>query len=87
MQIRKIGVVVILHIEIDNQTDTAYTQTDTIDNSLVEFVEKSVTINGVAADESKYSYNTDTHILTIDLDDVSPLSKTTVTFLVKKKNQ
>lgn len=77
-------------IEIDNQTDTAYTQpviTDTIDNSLVEFVEKSVTINGVAADESKYSYNTDTHTLTIDLDDVSPSSKTTVTFLVKKKNQ
>ncbi|MEI3499731.1 MAG: hypothetical protein V8Q71_04545 [Bacilli bacterium] len=90
MQIRKIGVVVILRIEIDNQTDTAYTQpviTDTIDNSLVEFVEKSVTINGVAADESKYSYNTDTHTLTIDLDDVSPSSKTTVTFLVKKKNQ
>lgn len=76
-------------IEIDNQTDTAYMQpiiTDIIDNSLVEFVEKSVTINGAVADESKYSYNNDTHTLTIELDDISPLSKTTVMFLVKKKN-
>ncbi len=75
-------------IKLDNQTDTTYekpTITDVIDNTLVDFVAKSVTINGAPADESKYEYNEGTHTLTVSLDDVTPSSSTAVTFLVAKK--
>ena len=60
MQIRKIGLVVITYtIVIDNKIDTAYENskiTDVIDDSLVEFVNDSVTINGVTATSSQYNY-------------------------------
>lgn len=56
MQIRKIGLVVITYtIVIDNKIDTASENpkiTDVIDDSLVEFVNDSVTINGVTATSS-----------------------------------
>lgn len=60
MQIRKIGLVVITNtIVIDNKIDTAYENpkiTDVIDDSLVEFVNDSVTINRVTATSSQYNY-------------------------------
>lgn len=46
-------------IVIDNKTDAAYENpkiTDVIDDSLVEFVNDSVTINGVTATSSQYNY-------------------------------
>ena len=46
-------------IVIDNKTDTAYENpkiTDVIDDSLVEFVNDSVIINGVTTTSSQYNY-------------------------------
>lgn len=59
--------------------------TDIIDNTLVEFVAGSVMIEGVAATEEQYSYNENTHTLTIMLDDIAATSTRTITFQVKKK--
>lgn len=75
-------------ITLDNQTDTSYENPvikDVLDNTLVNFVEGSVTINGQKAETSKYNYDEDTHTLTINLDSVTPSSSTAVTFLVTKK--
>lgn len=75
-------------ITLDNQTDQNYekpTITDIIDTNLVEFVPGSVTIDDVEATQDKYSYNDATHTLTINLDDVTPSSSTTLTFQVEKK--
>lgn len=75
-------------ITLDNQTDQNYekpTITDIIDTNLVEFVPGSVTIDDVEAPQEKYSYNDATHTLTINLDDVTPSSSTTLTFQVEKK--
>lgn len=59
--------------------------TDILDDTLVEFVNGSVTIDGVTATEDQYSYNENTHTLTILLDDVTASSTRTITFQVKKK--
>lgn len=75
-------------ITIDNQTNQNYASpviTDVIDTTLVEFVPDSVTIDDVKAPQEKYSYDDDTHTLTINLDDVTPSSSTTLTFQVEKK--
>lgn len=75
-------------ITLDNETDKPYEKpviTDILDNTLVEFVNDSVTINGVKADTSKYNYDEGSHTLTINLDDVSPSGSTTLTFQVTKK--
>lgn len=75
-------------ITLDNQTDTSYENPvikDVLDNTLVDFVEESVTIDGQKADTSKYNYDEGTHTLTINLDSVTPSSSTTITFLVTKK--
>ena len=75
-------------ITIDNQTNQNYASpviTDIIDTTLVEFVPDSVTIDNVKAPQEKYSYNDATHTLTINLDDVTPSSSTTLTFQVEKK--
>lgn len=75
-------------ITLDNQTDTTYESpiiTDVIDTSLVEFVNDSVSINGVSATSSEYSYNDASHTLTVNLEKVDPTSKSIVTFNVKKK--
>ena len=75
-------------LTIDNQTDNNYAKpviTDIIDNTLVDFIDGSVTINGVEATKQQYNYDNANHTLTIKLDDVTPSSNTTLTFLVKKK--
>lgn len=75
-------------ITLDNQTNTTYESpiiTDVLDDTLVEFVNDSVTINSQKAESSKYNYDNDTHTLTINLDDVTPSGSTTLTFLVAKK--
>ena len=90
MQIRKIGIVVITYtIVIDNKIDTAYENpkiTDVIDDSLVEFVNDSVTINGVTATSSQYNYDDASHTLTVNLDSVNPSTTTTLTFRVTQKS-
>lgn len=77
-------------ITVNNQTDKTYEKpviTDVIDTDLVEFINGSVIINGIEASTSQYRYNNDTHTLSVDLDDVTPSSISTLTFLVKKKDQ
>lgn len=76
-------------ITVNNQTDKTYEKpviTDVIDTDLVEFINGSVIINKIEASTSQYRYNNDTHTLSVDLDDVTPSSISTLTFLVKKKD-
>lgn len=76
-------------IVIDNKTDKAYenpTVTDIIDNTLIEFVNDSVTINGIKAEASKYNYDDASHTLTINLENIEPSTTTTLTFSVTKKS-
>lgn len=76
-------------ITVNNQTDKTYEKpviTDVIDTDLVEFINGSVIINGIEVSTSQYRYNNDTHTLSVDLDDVTPSSISTLTFLVKKKD-
>lgn len=65
-------------ITLDNQTDKTYTNpiiTDQIDSSLALFVPGSVTINGQAVQQGEYSYDCNTHMLTINLNEVPLLIK------------
>lgn len=64
---------------------TAPVVTDIIDNTLVDFISGSVMIEGVAASDDQYSYNENTHTLTVLLDDIAATSTRTITFQVKKK--
>ncbi|CDD91774.1 unknown [Coprobacillus sp. CAG:826] len=64
---------------------TAPVVTDIIDNTLVDFISGSVMIEGVAATDDQYSYNENTHTLTVLLDDIAATSTRTITFQVKKK--
>lgn len=75
-------------VEVNNETTVNYTEpviTDTLNTTLVSFVVGSVTINGEKMDESKYTYSDATVFLTINLDTISPSSKSTITFQVTKK--
>lgn len=75
-------------IVINNQAETDYVTpeiTDVLD-SLIDFVPESVTIDGVQAETSSYSYNEGTKTLTINLDDITAGKSKTVTFQVKKKS-
>lgn len=75
-------------VEVNNETTVNYTEpviTDTLNTTLVSFVAGSVTINGEKMDESKYTYSDATGFLTINLDTISPSSKSTITFQVTKK--
>ena len=75
-------------ITINNQTANSYETPvgkDVLEDSLVEFVTDSVTIDGVIADKSKYSYDEGTHTLTVNLEDISPSSSSVLTFQVNKK--
>lgn len=77
-------------ITVNNQADKTYEKpviTDVIDTNLVDFIDGSVTIDGQTATKAQYIYNTDNHTLTINLDDVTPSSISTLTFLVKKKDK
>lgn len=75
-------------IVINNQAEKDYVTpeiTDVLD-SLIDFVPESVTIDGVQAETSSYSYNEGTKTLTINLDDITTGKSKTVTFQVKKKS-
>lgn len=75
-------------IVIDNKADQTYespTVTDVIDTNLVEFVNDSVMIDGVKASSSQYNYNEATHTLTINLNNITPSSSSTLKFQVTKK--
>ena len=74
-------------ITVDNQTNKTYespTITDVIDTSLVEFVNDSVMVDGVKS--TNYNYDEGNHTLTVQLNDVTPSSSSTLTFYVEKKN-
>lgn len=75
-------------IVLDNEATETYTSpvvTDKIDTSLVTFVVGSVTIDGVEATSSEYTYEESTGTLTVNLTDIAPSSKKTITFQVTKK--
>lgn len=75
-------------IVINNQAEKDYVTpeiTDVLD-TLIDFVPESVTIDGVQAETSSYSYNEGTKTLTINLDDITAGKSKTVTFQVKKKS-
>ena len=75
-------------IVINNKADLSYTTpviTDILDTTKVGFVNDSVTINGVKAETSKYTYEESTGKLTINLDDITATGSTTITFQVSKK--
>lgn len=75
-------------IVINNKADLSYTTpviTDILDTTKVGFVNESVTIDGVNAETSKYTYEESTGTLTITLDDITTTGSTTITFQVSKK--
>lgn len=75
-------------ITLENQTEETYNEakiTDVINTKLVDYVKGSVKINNIEATEDEASYDEETHTLTINLNEIAASSRTTVTFLVKKK--
>ena len=73
-------------IVINNGTEKAYENpviTDKLDTTLVEFIDGSVMIGGVAATSSEYTFNTDT--LTINLSTMNQNDTKTISFKVRKK--
>lgn len=75
-------------ITLTNQTNLPYEDaviTDELDNTLIEFVDGSVTINDVTATSSEYEYDSSAHTLTINLGTVNASDTGTATFSVKKK--
>lgn len=76
-------------IKIDNQATQSYENpviTDVLDNTLVDFVGESVYINDEKATESQYTYDAETHTLTINLSSIESNTSSTVTFQVNKKS-
>lgn len=76
-------------IKIDNQATQSYENpviTDVLDNTLVDFVEDSVYIDGEKATASQYTYDAATHTLTINLSSIESNASSTVTFQVSKKS-
>lgn len=74
-------------IKVINQTDESYTSpviTDVLDNTLIDFVSDSVTIDGQAT--QNYSFDTSSSTLTITLPDIESKGEKTVTFKVTKKS-
>ncbi len=75
-------------IVLKNETNKTYTSpivTDILDDNLVFFVDKSVTIDLVEASSSDYTYRSDTHTLTVNLTDIEPSGTKTISFKVSKK--
>lgn len=73
-------------IVVSNDADQTYEDvvvTDVLDTTLVEFVDKSVTIDSVEATTGEYEYNDGT--LTINIDDIVASESKTVIFKVTKK--
>lgn len=56
---------------------------DTLDILLIDFVDSSVTVDGVTS--SAYTFSSDTGLLTINLDKIDASSSKVITFQVKKK--
>ena len=76
-------------IVVENNSDMTYEKpivTDVIDTAYVNFVDGSVTIDGTPATELQYKYDQDSHTLTINLADIKPSTKTTLTFRITKKS-
>ena len=74
-------------IVITNDADQTYENvvvTDILNTTLVEFVDKSVTIDSVQATTGEYEYNDGT--LTVNINDIVASESKTVTFKVTKKN-
>ena len=74
-------------IKVINQTDESYTSpviTDVLDNTLIDFVNDSVTIDGQAT--QNYSFDTSSSTLTVTLPDIESKGEKTVTFKVTKKS-
>lgn len=74
-------------IKVINQTDESYTSpviTDVLDNTLIYFVNDSVTIDGQAT--QNYSFDTSSSTLTVTLPDIESKGEKTVTFKVTKKS-
>lgn len=75
-------------ITITNKTNKSYKQpvvTDIIDTSLVDFIEGSVKIDNVISRNNQYNYNTTTHILTINLKDITPYQTIQLNFSLRKR--
>ena len=75
-------------IKIDNQSSETYAApvvTDILNGTLVNFVDGSVTIDGVKATESEYSYEEGTNTLKVTLADIAAGESKTITFQVTKK--
>lgn len=75
-------------ITVDNQTTETYTSpviTDILDKDLVTLLTDTIKINETIATTSDYQYDEATGKLTVNLSDIAPSSKTTVTFQVAKK--
>ena len=75
-------------IVVDNKASETYSSpvvSDVLDNTLIEFVSGSVTIDGTPATESEYNYDTSTHTLTVNLGDIAPSESKTIKFQVTKK--
>ncbi len=73
---------------ISNKNNTNFFNSviiDIIDTTLVDFVENSISINSRPASGSEYSYDGDTHILKINLEEIAANTDTIVTFRIKKK--
>lgn len=74
-------------IVITNDADQTYENvvvTDILNTTLVEFVDKSVTIDSVQATTGEYEYNDGT--LTVNINDIVASESKTVTFKATKKN-
>ena len=56
---------------------------DTLDILLIDFVDSSVTVDGITS--SAYTFSSDTGLLTINLDMIDASSSKVITFQVKKK--
>ncbi len=70
-------------ITIINNAEKTYespTITDKLDGTNVEFVDKIVTIDGSAASESDYQFDSSTNTLTVKLTNIDVSSSKTVTF-------
>lgn len=75
-------------ITITNKTNKSFEKpvvTDIIDTSLVDFIEGSVKIDNVISRNNQYNYNTTTHILTINLKDITPYQTIQLNFSLRKR--
>lgn len=73
-------------VTLKNETDNPYEAavlSDVLDTSLIELVESTITIDGVAATSSEYTYTAPN--LSITLDEVAAQGEKVVKYSIKKK--